>query len=85
MADVRINPLNYSTIKCKCGCEVFVQGFILKRIPGLAIGTGAEDQIVDLPVYVCNSCGEILDEYKKMYKLDKEKTEETKSSILTDI
>lgn len=84
MADIRVNPLNYPTIKCKCGCSVFMQGFILKRIPGVAIGAGSEDQIVDLPVYVCNNCGEILDEYKKIYKLEVQ-AEEQKSSIITNI
>lgn len=81
MADVRINPLNYPTIKCKCGCAAFVPGVILKRISGIALGAGSEDQIVDLPIYICNNCGEILEEYKKMYKLD-EPTEEKKSSPL---
>lgn len=85
MADVRINPLNYPTIKCKCGCEAFIPAVILKRISGIAIGAGAEDQIVDLPVYVCNSCGEILDEYKKMYKLDDASEEKKSSSLITNL
>ncbi len=83
MADVRINPLEYPTIKCKCGCQAFVPGYILKRISGIAIGAGAEDQIIDLPVYICNNCGEILDEQKKMYKLD-EQTEKPKSSLIIE-
>ena len=70
--NIKINPTKYPNIKCdKCGNDTFITAFILKRIPGLEIGAGTEDQILDLPVYICSKCGEILDEYQKMYKLGK--------------
>lgn len=68
--NIRINPLKYPSIKCKCGCEVWDQGVILKKIPGLEVGNGVEDTFIDLPVYYCSKCGEILPEYREMYKLD---------------
>ena len=68
--NLRINPLKYPNIKCECGCEIWNSGVILKRIPGLEIGQGTEDQFLDLPVYYCSKCGKILPEYREIYKLD---------------
>ena len=68
---IRVNPLKYPNVKCHCGCEVWNQGVILKRIPGLEMGQGTEDVFVDLPVssskngaahHACNY------EYKNRYK-----------------
>ena len=84
--NIRVNPLKYPNEKCKCGCEVWNQGFILKRIPGLELGTGTEDQFIDLPVYYCSKCGEILPQYREIYKLDepkdKEQTTEMKPKLI---
>lgn len=78
---LRLNPLKYPTVKCECGCEVWNQGVIIKRIPGLEVGNGTEDTFADLPVYYCAKCGKIIPEHRKMYQLDKieEKTETPKS------
>lgn len=90
---LRVNPLKHPTIECDhCNSVVFNSGVILKRIPGIEMGTGTEDQILDLPVYYCAECGTILKEYRKMYKMgefaeeivDDAKTEETKSSLILD-
>lgn len=80
MENIKINPLKYQNIQCQCGCETFVQAYILKRIPGIVAGTGSDDQILDLPVYICSKCGEILDDYKQVYKLGKYAEEETAKS-----
>ena len=82
---VRINPLEQPTIACKCGNIVWQQGLILKKVSGFLVGTGSDDQIIDLPVYYCAKCGEILEEYKQMYKLDGQEPPKPKSSIITDI
>lgn len=68
--NIRINPTKYPNIQCECGNDVWSVGYILKRIPGIEMGTGSEDQILDLAVYYCSKCGKILPEYRKMYKLD---------------
>lgn len=62
---VAVNPLKYKSIKCdKCGNEVFVHGYVFKKIPGLEIGKGLEDQIVPIDVFYCSKCGELMPEYK---------------------
>lgn len=81
---IRVNPLKYPNIKCKCGCEVWNQGVILKRVPGLEMGQGTEDVFVDLPVWYCAKCGEILPEYKEMYKMD-DNSNAPKSEIPTKL
>jgi len=69
--NIRINPLKYPSIKCdKCSCETFTQAVILKRIPGIEVGTGTEDQIINLPVFVCTKCGEIMKEDRELYKIN---------------
>lgn len=82
--NIKVNPLKHPNIECKCGSIVWNQGVILKRIPGIEMGMGTEDQILDLPVFYCAKCGEILPEYVKMYKLDEPIPEPTvtKSGII---
>lgn len=84
--NIKLNPLKHPNIACKCGSIVWNQGVILKRIPGIEMGMGTEDQILDLPVFYCAKCGEILPEYVKMYKLDETITEKEthKSGLLLD-
>jgi len=68
---IRINPLDYDNLKCdKCGNETFTHNIILKKIPGIVVGAGKEDQVIDLPVFVCAKCGAILKDYREMYKLE---------------
>lgn len=71
--NIRVNPLKYPNVKCDCGCEIWNQGVILKRIPGLEIGNGTEDTFIDLPVWYCSKCGKMLPEYRQLYKLDEAK------------
>ena len=62
--------------------EVWNQGVIIKRIPGLEVGNGTEDTFADLPVYYCAKCGKIIPEHRKIYQLDNnaEETIETPKS-----
>ena len=77
--NININPMNYPTIKCdKCGCKTFISGVILKKIPGLALGTGAEDQLINMPVFICSKCGEVFKDDRELYELDKEEVKEEK-------
>lgn len=76
--NIRVNPLKYQNVKCECGCEIWNQGFILKKVSGLELGAGTEDQFIDLPVYYCAKCGKMLPEYRKVYKLDEVKEEPQK-------
>lgn len=71
MDSLKVNPLKYPNMQCdKCGHDVFHSGIILKKIPGIVMGTGGDDQIIDLPVYVCDKCGAVLKEYREAYKLE---------------
>lgn len=63
-ARVSVNPLEYPSIKCDCGCETFSQAVVFKKIPGVVLGAGAEEQIVPITVFVCSKCGELMPEYR---------------------
>lgn len=82
--NLRLNPLKYPTVICECGCEVWNHGVIIKRIPGLELGRGTEDQFIDLPIFYCSKCGNILPEYRQIYKMDEqpEQQETPKSSLI---
>lgn len=80
--NIRINPLKYPSVKCECGSVIWNQGFILKKISGIALGAGAEDQLVNLPIYYCAKCGKPLPEDVEMYKLNEQPEEDKKPTII---
>lgn len=54
---------NSPNIKCpKCGLMIFKEAVILKKVSGLVSGSGKEE-LVPIPVYVCNDCGKIPQEF----------------------
>lgn len=62
---ISVNPLKYPSVVCdNCGCETFIPGYVFKKIPGVALGRGMEEQIVPIEVCVCSKCGELMPEYK---------------------
>ena len=69
----------------KCGSKVFREGLILKKVSALVSPTGREE-LYPIPVYVCDKCGAIPDEFlqksaaKEILGETEEKKEE--SSIL---
>lgn len=67
--DKRVNPLtmnlslsDFSHVSCpKCQNEIFDMFYKIMRLSALKSPSGKE-QFIHLPVYVCASCGAILDE-----------------------
>ena len=53
----------------KCGSKLFREALALKRISAIISPTGKEEY-VPVPMYVCNNCGEVPDEYKKSRNYD---------------
>lgn len=77
---------NAPTVVCKCGSKLFHEAVVLKKVSGLATGTGREE-LIPIPVYVCDKCGAIPEEFTSRSAAKKilgEDTEENKeeSSIL---
>jgi len=66
---VNINPENLEDIKCKkvleslnqCGSQNFKQVYQMKKLSALMSPNGQE-QIVTLPIFICDNCGEELGE-----------------------
>jgi hypothetical protein len=58
-------------IKCeKCGCQVFKEGYLMRKISKLLIGSSS-DVMVPYPVFICRDCGHINEEQKpKEFVLD---------------
>ena len=80
-----VNPLEYPTVKCLCGNEIFVPGVIFKDIPGVVLGE-RENVQVPIKVFYCKHCGELSQYDKdllKLYDKSEQKTEQ-KSTIIQD-
>jgi len=61
---VNINPDDLHDITCKkCDSKNFTQVYQMKKLSALMSPTGQE-QIVTLPVFICNDCKEELSELK---------------------
>lgn len=90
MPNPAFNPKNVLTapncVCSACGHKLFREAVVLKKVSSLLTGTG-KDELVPIPMYVCDKCGEILDDYKTTanYKLimgEGTSTKNTDSSIL---
>jgi len=85
----QIDPKEYESITCdKCGNVAFMPAMILKIIPGLLLGTGAENRILPDQILVCSKCGTVIKKDREYYNLDidgkpiTEKVENKKSDII---
>lgn len=57
-----IKPSDLQPINCgKCGGDLYLPSFKFKKISKLLVGSD-KDQIVPIQVYVCASCGTIMQE-----------------------
>ena len=78
---------NAPTVKCKCGSKIFHEAVVLKKVSGLATGTGKEE-LIPIPVYVCDKCGAIPEEFtsrsgaKKILDIEDEPEKKEDSSII---
>ena len=77
---------NSPNVICSCGSKVFHEAVVLKKISTLMSGTGREE-LVPIPVYVCDKCGKIPDEFTnksaaKMILGEETEEPKTESSIL---
>lgn len=44
-------------LKCGCGCELFMQLFMMKKVPAVMSQSGKE-QVAPIPIqFVCANCG----------------------------
>lgn len=80
-----VDPLSYPSITCdECGNQYYKQVVVFKRIPGVVTGNGAEPTILPIPVYVCDKCGKLMEEYRKDFegKEDTPSDNAPKSSII---
>jgi len=61
--NITINAADLKDIVCsECGGKVFRQASMFKRLSALVSPTGKE-QIVPIPVFRCDDCGNINDEF----------------------
>jgi hypothetical protein len=66
---------NSTGIKCdKCGNDKFVEVIKMRRVSGLATGTGQE-MIFPVPVYACSDCGHVNKFFEQGTGLPEEKLE----------
>ncbi len=67
---IQIDLSKCDDVNCECGNGLFMQGFTLKRVPGLLIGK-PNDDYVPVKQLVCTSCMQLFvqpDNKKKSFK-----------------
>lgn len=78
---LRVNPLDYPSVICPdCGTKVFIPAAVFKKVPGILLGTGAEEELIPIQVYVCAKCHKLLPEFEQLEKESEPKKQE--SSII---
>jgi len=64
--NIQINLDDLSDIKCKCGSELFIQCFIIKKLSplhpaaALMVQTQGHNLVIS-PTFICMNCGENLE------------------------
>lgn len=59
--NINIKPDDFRPVNCKCGSDLYLPAFKFKKVSKLLTGA-PQDQIIPLEVFVCSSCGQILQE-----------------------
>ncbi len=67
-------------VVCECGCKTFIPAVLLKKVSALVSPTGNEE-LIDIPVYVCSKCGKIPQVYRNKPNFDKIYGEDTENKI----
>lgn len=49
---------------CECGCKLFRQACVIKKVPGFILGMGQDTVMIPMDVMVCNKCGELAPSIK---------------------
>ena len=78
---INVNPLDYPSVVCpECGCQTFVPAMIFKRIPGVVLGAGSEEQQMAVKVFICSKCRELSPKDKELIGEPKQDAEPKKST-----
>ena len=59
--EVKIPLEKTEPIACKCGGEIFVQGFGFRKISKLLTGK-PKDEVLPVELFLCGDCGKVLNE-----------------------
>lgn len=66
----QIDPTEYESLCCdKCGNVAFTTAMIIKKIPGVLLGSPNKTQLMPDQILVCSKCGTILKKDREYYKL----------------
>lgn len=60
----QINPLEFDDYTCKCGCKIYIEKIITKKVPLFYQGTIGTD-VMDFRYLVCDECGELHEVFAK--------------------
>lgn len=75
---LRVNPLDYPSVVCPdCGTKVFIPAAVFKKVPGLLLGNGGEEQIIPIQVYICAKCHKLMPEFEQLEKEPEPKNTES--------
>lgn len=59
-----LNPLDFEDYVCECGCKIYTERIIAKKVPVFYQTTIGTD-IMDFRYLVCHECGELHEVFAK--------------------
>ncbi len=65
---VQVDLSKFPNEKCSCGSVFFKQLMLIRKVPGLLIGS-SQDQIVNVAVLVCDECNEVFKDNQALINL----------------
>lgn len=65
---VQVDLSKFPNEKCSCGSVFFKQVLLIRRVPGLLIGS-SQDQIANIAILVCDECNEVFKENQALINL----------------
>lgn len=72
-----IDLTEYESVECdKCKCVIFDTKLILKKIPGVLVGSPHKYQLYPDNVLVCHNCGTVMKRDRDYYHLNDDNTQD---------
>lgn len=77
---IQVDLTKIKNVKCKCGNQFFERINVVKKIPGLMIGS-TQDVMSPVEIYRCDLCKQVLPDFEKAIEEPKESTDPPASKL----
>lgn len=64
---IQVDLTKIKNVKCKCGNAFFEQAYVIKKVPGLMVGS-TQDLMSPVEIYRCDLCKTVLPDFENAIK-----------------